>query len=144
VCLDGARPLNDWEREQLRNAPSAQCMFVRTKADLSSDERPGILSVSSHTGQGLQNLQSAIAARLQESAATSADVVATTAVRCRDSLRQASECIARARAISDDNQGEELVAHELRLALDHLGHVVGAVYTEDILDRIFGRFCIGK
>ena len=41
-------------------------------------------------------------------------------------------------------RGEELVAVELRDALDQLGAVVGAVYTDDILARIFSRFCIGK
>ena len=32
----------------------------------------------------------------------------------------------------------------MRMALDELGRVVGAVYTDDLLDRIFSRFCIGK
>ena len=40
--------------------------------------------------------------------------------------------------------GDELVAFDLRLAVDELGKVVGAVVTDDILDRIFRRFCIGK
>jgi tRNA modification GTPase len=39
---------------------------------------------------------------------------------------------------------EGLVASELRLALQELGKVTGAVYTDDVLDRIFSRFCIGK
>jgi tRNA modification GTPase len=38
----------------------------------------------------------------------------------------------------------ELLAVELRGALDELGAMVGAVYTDDLLDRIFSRFCIGK
>jgi tRNA modification GTPase len=38
----------------------------------------------------------------------------------------------------------ELVALELRAALDELGAMTGAVYTDDLLDRIFSRFCIGK
>ena len=39
----------------------------------------------------------------------------------------------------------ELLALELRLAaLDEIGALVGAVYTDDLLDRIFSRFCIGK
>jgi tRNA modification GTPase len=37
-----------------------------------------------------------------------------------------------------------LVAVELRAALEEIGRVVGAVYTNDLLDRIFGTFCIGK
>ena len=38
----------------------------------------------------------------------------------------------------------ELLALELREALEQLGEMVGAVYTDDLLDRIFSRFCIGK
>ena len=38
----------------------------------------------------------------------------------------------------------EILALELREALHQLGEMVGAVYTEDLLDRIFSRFCIGK
>jgi tRNA modification GTPase len=40
--------------------------------------------------------------------------------------------------------GDELIAVEVRTALEELGRVVGAVYTDDILDRIFSTFCIGK
>ena len=40
--------------------------------------------------------------------------------------------------------GDELVAAEFRSALAELGKVVGAVYTDDLLDRIFSTFCIGK
>ncbi len=40
--------------------------------------------------------------------------------------------------------GDELVAFDIRLAAEELGRVVGAVVTDDILDRIFRRFCIGK
>jgi tRNA modification GTPase len=37
-----------------------------------------------------------------------------------------------------------LLALELRKTLDAIGEMVGAVYTNDLLDRIFSRFCIGK
>jgi tRNA modification GTPase len=43
-----------------------------------------------------------------------------------------------------ESAGEELIAAELRLALQEIGKVVGAIYTDDLLDRIFSRFCIGK
>ena len=44
----------------------------------------------------------------------------------------------------EQGTGEELIAAEIRTTLGALGEVVGAVYTDDILDRIFSRFCIGK
>jgi tRNA modification GTPase len=71
-------------------------------------------------------------------------VVADTAVRCRESLRLALESLGRARRLAAERSGDELVAVELRSALEELGKTVGAVYTDEVLDRIFGRFCIGK
>jgi tRNA modification GTPase len=123
-------------------------LVVRTKSDLSpaattsdvaGDER---LHVSAATGEGLDRLTAAIAARLRSSAA--GDVVASTAVRCRDSLARARRALTTALAVAEQKHGEELIAAEVRLALDELGQILGAVYTDDILDRIFGRFCIGK
>ena len=62
-------------------------------------------------------------------------------------LSQMSACLTHLRAahhivLFDDPA--ELLALELRLALDQLGEMVGAIYTDDLLDRIFSRFCIGK
>ena len=71
------------------------------------------------------------------------DVVAATAVRCCQSLRLAGESLRRARPLASAGQ-EELAAAEIRVALNELGKVVGAIYTDDVLDRIFSRFCIGK
>ncbi|MHC4176793.1 MAG: tRNA modification GTPase, partial [Planctomycetota bacterium] len=76
--------------------------------------------------------------------ACGAKAVAGTAVRCRESLRLAGESLERARRIVRGGNDEELVAAEVRVALDELGQVVGTVYTDDVLDRIFSRFCIGK
>jgi tRNA modification GTPase len=56
----------------------------------------------------------------------------------------AAQSLDQARQIAQHGGGEELVAAELRVALDQLGRVVGAVYADDVLDRIFSRFCIGK
>ena len=70
-------------------------------------------------------------------------MVAGTALRCADSLRLADRCLRAARRVAATGQ-EELVAAEIRLALEELGKIVGAVYTDDILERIFSRFCIGK
>ena len=65
-------------------------------------------------------------------------------MRCRESLDLAEASIRRCLELTAADAGEELVAGEIRVALDHLGQVVGAVYTDDILDRVFSRFCIGK
>jgi tRNA modification GTPase len=101
------------------------------------------LSTSSHTGLGLGELRQAIFRELQ-TAAASTGVVASTAARCRESLAQAGESLSRARQAANTGIGEELVVAEVRGALEELGRVAGVVYTDDLLDRIFSRFCIGK
>jgi len=63
-----------------------------------------------------------------------------TALRCRESLISAAESLHRAKALTDHS----LIALELRNAVNQLGLIDGTVHTEDILDNIFSRFCIGK
>ncbi len=68
----------------------------------------------------------------------------TTAARSGDSLIKTQAALDRALAIAEEETDQELLAIEIREALDELGKIAGAVYTDDILDRIFSRFCIGK
>lgn len=147
LCLDATRPLNAWEQARLADsAADPRMLLVVTKADAPRRlvELPGGIETSSATGQGLDALREAIRQRLRQSASADGGIVLSTSVRCRESLRLAAESLARAGEIARLAAGEELVAAELRVALDQLGQVVGVVYTEDVLDRIFSRFCIGK
>lgn len=144
LCLDASRPLTDWEAAQLHEPAATPRIVVLTKCDLPSARaaRAGEMATSSTSGAGLARLRAALARQLHEARAESALV--GTAVRCRESLQQAAYALARARGHAAQGDGEELAAAEVRLALDGLGQVAGAVYTEDVLDRVFSRFCIGK
>jgi tRNA modification GTPase len=103
------------------------------------------IATSSRTGEGIDALCEMICARLaQDHAGERHHVISSTAERCRDSVRLAGAAIDRASGIATEASGDELVAAELRVALAELGKVVGAVYTDDMLDRIFSTFCIGK
>ncbi len=149
LCLDATQPRSPWEREQLASE-HARRLIVYTKLDATTPARAhdhppasSIYFTSSKTGKGLAELKEAIARQLQSGAADTS-VVAGTAARCRESLLLAAQSLARARDTAVAGLGEELVAAEVRSALDDLGRVVGAIYTDDVLDRIFSRFCIGK
>ncbi len=149
LCLDNSRPLNEWEKTQLSGPEFENRLVVGTKCDLVSqtniDQRRGIddVQTSSQSGTGIDELRQRIVQCLKETQAGQ-EVVVGTASRCRESLRLAAAAINRAIDLSASHSGEELVAAELRNALDELGRVVGTIYTDDILDRIFSRFCIGK
>ena len=64
--------------------------------------------------------------------------------RCRHHVDACMGHLRKAHSIVLFDDPAELFALELRLALDHLGEMIGAIYTDDLLDRIFSRFCIGK
>jgi tRNA modification GTPase len=104
-----------------------------------------VVVTSSVTGQGLDDFRDALRQLLlTTNHADQGVAVAATADRCRDSLRTAEAAVSRASGIAETRGGNELVAAELRAAVAELGKIVGAVYTDDILDRIFSTFCIGK
>ena len=125
---------------------SDRVLQIRTKADLSaaSDEIPHALSVSARTGAGLDELRRAVVERLSRDATGDGRLLGMTAARCRDSLEGAIAALERAAHAVSDEMGEEFLAMDVRDALDELGKVTGAVYTDDILDRVFRKFCIGK
>jgi tRNA modification GTPase len=115
---------------------------VATKCD-QGGARKGAHATSAHTGEGLPELRGAIVARLAALQRES-DPLAHTGARCRDSLLEAGACLLRAAESVQQGGADELIAIDLREALEALGRVVGTVVTDDILDRIFQRFCIGK
>ena len=86
----------------------------------------------------------AIQHQLDQRNAEETGSVVGTAARCRDSLGGARIAIAEAIRLTVDQEGYELVASEIRNLAQCLGEVTGTVYTDDILDRVFSRFCIGK
>ena len=95
--------------------------------------------------QSIDNpLHQAISDALTSQDAEEIGSVVGTAARCSQSLSQACNSIDAAMKLASNQEGHEFIAAELRVVAQCLGEVTGAVYTDDILDRVFGRFCIGK
>lgn len=118
---------------------------VRTKIDLAVPPTDKVaIDTSAATGAGLAELRAALRAAVLELQHVEGSGVRATAARCRGALDEAFASLMRALDIVQANAGDELVAAEVRSALHALGEVVGAVYTDDLLDRVFSRFCIGK
>ncbi len=115
---------------------------IITRCDLAPAPAAGApLACSSKTGAGLDQLAAELRYRLASSRGEGA--AAATAARCTAGLRETRRALTAAAELVSAGH-DELLAAEIRAALDALGDVVGAVCADDVLDRVFSQFCIGK
>jgi tRNA modification GTPase len=115
---------------------------VVSKQDLAPGGSATGLSFSAETGYGMEALVDAIAARLGLAEAVAGDAVLT---RERHRLALAEAVASLERAGAQLAAGSpDLAAEELRLGRNALGSITGRTGVEDVLDRVFGQFCIGK
>jgi len=130
----------DGRSDTVADGPNSLVVF--NKSDLAKGGSES-LCVSALTGDGIDRLCDAIATRLGSSRLSPHEAAVTrqrkfqALVSCLAALDRAKECQA-------NLQPMELVACELRAASGAMDELVGRVYDEDILNRIFSDFCIGK
>ena len=134
----------DREAESVAFRSAKGRAFAERKPTLSTADEVPLLRVSALTGEGIAALETEVVHRFSLQAAHRGEWLATTAARSRDSLGRCVDGLHAAKAAAEQHLGDELISIELRAALDALGEICGAVHTDDILDRIFSRFCIGK
>ena len=151
LCLDVTADLSSDTLKMVESVRQSGGLVVLTKCDQlpeSSGKPDGLKHVdvwtSSRTGAGMDALRKTLRSRFTDGSATGNGAVASTAVRCQENLQSVVNGLGQALNIADPSLHHELIAVEIRTAIDFLGQMVGAVYTEDMLDRIFSRFCIGK
>ncbi|MET7246470.1 tRNA uridine-5-carboxymethylaminomethyl(34) synthesis GTPase MnmE [Methylobacterium sp. EM32] len=133
-----------WLREPDGEVPpalSVPVIVVATKCDLSGSVDTNEIPISALTGAGLNRLLAEIERRAETSLGSGDALV--TRERQRLALDRCLHHLDRVVA-HGTNLPAELVAEDLRLAVRALGEVAGRVGVEEMLDRLFSSFCIGK
>ena len=161
--LDPARAVLDDELFETTRRQSRKCLRIQTQIDRPASslslsvtatdiladiaEHPGVapIGISAVTGVGLNELADELRSALASAGQGSRQWLGTTATRCRESLEAVAATLRHAEESAGfESTGDELIAVDMREALDHLGRILGVIYTDDILDRVFSKFCIGK
>jgi tRNA modification GTPase len=127
-------------------------LLIITKIDESPAAAfpPNAYPCSAKSGAGIPAAACGLATRLQQlnpeanAAASASARTLETLAAAEESLNAAHSLASAAATIDAPHAGEDLIAAELRLALAALAQVTGAATTDDLLDRIFSKFCIGK
>lgn len=106
--------------------------------------RQSVVRVSATAGIGLAELRHAVVSCATGGADFRGSGPVLTNLRHHDALTKASVSLRLARQSIADGQPPDIVAVDVQDAIDHIGAVTGVITNEEILDRIFSEFCIGK
>ena len=148
--LDASSPWRPDEPALLAGFDGTKRLLVLNKTDLPTAlELPpelvaGAVRVSCLTGTGLEDLKAAIRRKVWAGEVRAEMLEVMINARHADALRRAREALERATAALTEGLTLELAASDLRVAVNAVGEIVGETATEDLLDRIFREFCIGK
>lgn len=136
-------------------AADPRCIVVYSKADIvhpvqdkrkdvSKDGRKAV-SVSVVTGEGFQGLCSEISRRLtQDIQVQGDDGLVIESERQRIDLERCQKALDAAMMAAKHDVPLDIISMDIQEAIEALGEITGEVTTDDILDRIFGTFCVGK
>jgi tRNA modification GTPase len=155
--LDASEPLTAEDQKYLAEFAPRKRVLVRNKIDLphalgwprpAGDSgpylAPVVVDVSCLTGEGVESLKDAIKNLVWAGEIKVEMLQVMINSRHQDALRRARTALASTRDGLRAEQTLEVVAMELRIAVNAVGEIVGKTTTEDLLDSIFSQFCIGK
>ena len=152
LVLDGSAPLTHEDTEVMQRVEDRQGLVVINKSDLGQRLTPADVSetlphlkqvrVSALTNQGLDELRTALRDCFLDSSKESEIVV--TNVRHKAALERARSSLSEVQRAMERGMPPDIVAVDLQEARDNLAEIIGAVTNDDVLERIFSQFCIGK
>ena len=153
LVLDASEPLTEADRAIAALIGAKPAIEVLNKTDLI---RPGegrklgaafsaqAISLSALTGQGIEALEEAIVATVLSGQVAASDLPVVSNPRHKERLSRALEHVGAALAAAQAGLTADLVAIDLAAAVHVLGQVTGQTTSDDLLENIFGSFCIGK
>lgn len=149
--VDGSLPQTEAQRVPVTPGRNGH-LLILNKADAGlhpswemEDGRSKMgISLSCVTGRGIEALRAAMRDAVWSGAGTGGDQLIAINARHQRCFQRAAEAMEDAEDAFDRDEAPEIIAFELREALQAVGEVTGRVDVEEILDSVFSQFCIGK
>ena len=147
LVLDGSQSLTEEDRAAAEAAGAApHVIVIRNKSDLPQaadlTEFSPFLSVSAKEGTGLDALESAISALFPSGEVPPGQIL--TNARQAEAVSRAAEALRGAREALENGLTPDAALTDTERALNALGELTGRTLREDLVARIFERFCVGK
>ena len=147
VVLDASSELTPGDAEILTRATAqGRHIVVANKSDLpiTAAIPPGAVSVSAATGAGLEELKEAVLKAIGHAAQAEHEFAFITSLRQEQLLQECAGALRCAQLAVEEHIPHEMLLLDLYGALHPLDAITGKTTADDILNRIFSTFCIGK
>jgi tRNA modification GTPase len=145
--VDGVEGFSESDRRRIETyADTRRVVTVWNKSDIAGPPPPGLLSVSAATGLGFTELErELVEIAFAGGAPPDGDAPVIDSFRQKERLEGAAAALDRfAEGVESGTVSFDLLAEDLRDALDALGEITGEVTPVDILETLFSDFCVGK
>ena len=140
ALFDGSSELTE-EDEEILKILRSDSIILLTKCDLPQKNFMDGIKISTKTGEGIEKLLEEITKKV---GAIDSEMDFVSDEREADILRRAVKNLESARETVKSNVGIDFVSIDLRTALELFGEITGESVTEDVINEIFSKFCIGK
>ena len=147
VVLDASQPLHQEDEELLKQVENRTALVVANKIDMCGKDipvRPHVIATSAATGQGIAGLRDEILKRIAGDSGAQAEAGFLTNMRQAALVTQSIASLDAAEASTRAQVPHEMILLDLYGSLRQLDEITGATTADDILNLIFGSFCIGK
>jgi tRNA modification GTPase len=143
--VDLSQPLDPQDRDLVARAESAgRHLVVGNKADLAMDRGSSAIAVSALTGEGIPRLRELILEAIAPKGVFQQETGFITSLRHEQLLRESVSYLDKAAEAVASAIPHEMLLLDLYAALRPIDAITGATTADDILNRIFSTFCIGK
>lgn len=142
IVISMAEPAGDFENVEL--SENQTLIHVVNKADTTPERNNSqAIYISARENVGIENLTHALRETVDTTAAYRGEAVVSN-LRHYEALTAAHTALTAANTALVNDISSELLAEDIRLAINHIGEITGSITSDTILQSIFSSFCIGK
>lgn len=146
LILDASCPLSDEDKYLLEKTKDKKRIIIMNKIDLklNNSYMDDVIKISAKNNEGIEDIKDAIKELFNVGTFMSKNLTFFTNVRQISLLKSAIKSLEDVEQGIKEEREIDMIEIDLKLVWEKLGDIIGANYTEELIDNLFSRFCLGK
>lgn len=146
LILDASCPLSEEDKYLLEKTKDKKRIIIMNKIDLklNNSYMDDVIKISAKNNEGIEDIKDAIKELFNVGAFMSKNLTFFTNVRQISLLKSAIKSLEDVEQGIKEEREIDMIEIDLKLVWEKLGDIIGANYTEELIDNLFSRFCLGK